>query len=758
MKTRIPCVVSAVVASCLWLAASADGQVAAGPGDSRAENVIVPQARAFAVRPSATANITSVQVGVVVVEQVATTTMDIRLQNPGPRQIEAELVVPVPPGALVRAFVFEGSAAEPTAVLLPKDEARRTYDAIVAQARDPALLEFADCGLIRSCVFPIPSQGTQQVRLTYEHVLTRDGRRVDYELPRSELLGGSAPWNVSVKIESPRPIATVYSPSHALEVVRRGPNRVSARTTAGAATQPGPFRLSYVLGGEDVSATLLAYPDHEDGGGYFLLLAGLPGKPPSADTDTALRREVTLVLDHSGSMNGEKLEQARAAALQVVAGLDTGEAFNIIAYNDGVDAFASQALKKDSDTEQAARQFLARLRAEGGTNIHEALRQALAAPPTPQTLPLVLFLTDGLPTVGITSEVEIRKVATEHNPHRRRVFTFGVGADVNTPLLQEIARETRATTTFVLPQEGVEVKVAHVFKGLQGPILTDATLSVPVDLAGPPRARVADLLPARLPDFFADDQLIVLGRYAGDEPLEFELSGRYLDRERVFRFRFPLDRASRRNAFVPRLWASRRIAELSAAIRRMGADPGALTTAATDPRIRELTDEILRLSIQFGVLTEYTAFLAREGTDLSKPDAVRMQATANYQQRAMATRSGYGALNQGLNNEAQMAQKTLNYENTFVDENLDRVSIATIQQLNDRAYFRRGQRWIDSRVLPTADDRGPDRVVEFGSDEYRALVSRLTADHRHGVLALDGELLILVDGQRVLVKGPPSRE
>jgi Ca-activated chloride channel family protein len=746
----------------LVLAALAAAQTPVAPHHAYAPHIIVPQARAFGSAPGAAVQITSVDAGVVIVEQVATTTLDIALRNPSAQRTEAELLVPVPAGAVIRSFAFEGSAAEPTASVLAADEARRTYESIVARTRDPALLEFAGCNLIRSSVFPIAGSGAQKVRLTYEQVLGRDGARVDYELPRSASLEYKVPWKIAVRIKSKTPIATVYCPSHAIETVRTSSDVVSARTTEGAALEPGPFRLSYLLESDGVSASLLAYPDPKVGGGYFLLLAGLPAPSAEKAAATALRREVTLVLDHSGSMAGSKLEQVRTAALQIVAGLSDGEAFNIIAYNDAVTPFAPHPVLKSAETERQAGAFLKQLGANSGTNIHDALLEALRSPPTGDMLPLVLFLTDGLPTVGQTSEVAIRKVAMDHNPARRRIFTFGVGADVNTPLLQRIAAETRGTATFVLPREDVEVKVGQVFNGLKGPVVTDPVLEVLDENGQPTTTRTCDLLPARLSDLFENDQLVVLGRYTGSSPLSFVLRGAYRGTARTFRFRFDLDQATTRNAFVPRLWASRRIAVLADAIRQMGADagrPGAASVAAlaaSDPRFKELTDEIVRLSTEFGILTEYTAFLAREGTDLSKRDAVLAEAGGNFQRRAMATRSGLGAMNQGVNLGAQMGQQTLNANNNFYDEHMNRVAITNVQQVNDRAFFQRGGRWVDSQVVEHENDARPQRVIEFGSDEFRALAARLAAENRQGCLALRGEILLRVGEELILVKGPPA--
>jgi len=325
-------------------------------------------------------------------------------------------------------------------------------------------------------------------------------------------------------------------------------------------------------------------------------------------------------------MRGEKLAQVREAALQVLAGLDDGEAFNVILYNEGVDPFADRPVRKSRATMRNVAEFLEGMTARGGTNIHDALLEALRQPPAEGTLPIVLFMTDGLPTVGQTSEAAIRELARKGNPHRRRIFTFGVGVDVNTPLLEKVAYESRATTAFILPGEDVEVKVAAVFKRLRGPVLADPTLDVGETEA---RRRTRELIPGRIPDLFEGNQIVVLGQYAGEEPLEFSLRGNYRGTPRVFKFRLSLDQATTRNGFVPRLWAGRKIGLLVDAIRERGGDPGLApraTGTSTSPATRELVDEIVRLSTEFGILTEYTAFLARQGTDFSQKDKVLSEA------------------------------------------------------------------------------------------------------------------------------------
>ena len=515
-----------------------------------AANIIVPQRRAFDTARKGAVTITAVDVGVSIRQQVATTTMDVSLQNPTGRRLEAELIVPVPDGAVVRGFTFQGAAAEPTAQVLPKDEARRIYDQIVAKVRDPALLEFAGFNLVRSSVFPVEAGGTQKVRLVYEHLLTADGDRVDYVLPRSEALDYMVPWNIKATIQSEGPISTVYSPSHGLKTVKRTENTVTVEVQAKARTEPGPFRMSYLLQKNGMTASLFAYPDPKVGGGYFLLLAGLPAPKPG-DAATAIKREVTLVLDRSGSMNGRKLDQVREAARQIIAGLEPQEAFNIITYNEAVDRFAHRPIIKTGENVERAFAYLDALTSRGGTNIHDALVEALRPEPVEGMLPIVLFLTDGLPTIGQTSEVAIRNVAIEGNLYQRRVFTFGVGDDVNAPLLDKIAQSSRAVSAYVMPGEDVEVKVASVFKRLSGPVLAEPLLA---ELGDHETARVRQLLPTRLPDVFEGDQLIVLGQYTTPEgKIDFQLAGNYRGKQRTFKFSFDLAKATTRNAFVPRL-------------------------------------------------------------------------------------------------------------------------------------------------------------------------------------------------------------
>jgi len=713
------------------------------------DNIIVPQSRAWAFAPDRrqAIEITVIEAKIDILESSAATTLEIHLQNNTNSRQEAELLLPVPDGAVVRGFAYDGPGGQITAQVLPKDEAKRIYQQLVSQIRDPALAEFVGYNLIRSSVFPVEAHGKQRVRLTYDHLLASDGPRIDYILPRTESLEYAVPWKITATIKSKRPISTVYSASHAMDIRRISDGEMTVTITTEAVTAPGPFRLSYLVTEDGMTASMFAYPDDKVGGGYFLLLAGLPAAATAPDDPDAVKREITLVIDRSGSMRNEKIEQVKEAALQVVSGLKEGETFNIIIYSNNVESFSKRPVEKNKNNAEAAARYIEGITAMGGTNIYDALEQALQQQPSEGMLPIVLFLTDGLPTVGRTSEIEIRNLAMKSNPYKRRIFTFGVGVDVNAPLLEKIADESRAKAEFVLPKEDVEVKVGKVFKRLTGPILADAELHVLGADGQAAVGRTRDIMPRILGDLFEGDQLVLLGQYIGTDTLTFEIDGNYLNKKRTFRFRFDFDHPDKRNGFVPRLWASRKIAELIDAVRHMGAD-GAVS--ANDPKVKELTDEIVRLSTEFGILTEYTAFLAREGTNLADAGAVRYEAAAALESRAMRERSGYGGVNQSYNLAQSKSQTTLNMRNDYYDADMKRVSVASVQQVNDRAYYRRNNQWIDSRLLN--ETARPTRVVEIGTPEYFELLDRLVRENQQGAVARHDDVILKLDNEVVLVK------
>ena len=178
----------------------------------------------------------------------------------------------------------------------------------------------------------------------------------------------------------------------------------------------------------------------------------------------------------------------------------------------------------------------------------------------------------------------------------------------------------------------------------------------------------------------------------------------------------------------------------------------AAASTAGDPRMKELVDEIVRLSMEFGILTEYTAFLAREGTDLREREEILNTVDENLRVRAVQVRSGLSAVNQSLNYQEQAAQKTLKKHNDYWDPQMQRVQNDRVQQVNDLTFYQRGDRWVDSRVAARGAGAKADREVRIGSPEFSNLAEKLARQNRPGAVAFQGEIMMEVDGEVILCK------
>lgn len=745
-----------------------------------AVQVIVPQVARHVQIRNAPVTVSSVDANVKIDDQVATTSITMSMTNPGSSQAEAQVVIPVPEGVAVRSIQYDGIAggSEPNAELLPREKAREIYDSIVRSMRDPALVEFVGYNLIKTSAFPIAAGATQKITITYEQIVPANAGRVDYTLPRSQAdANAAAPWNINIEVNSRRPIALLHSTSHAINVEKPSPTRCIVRVPQGQGS--GPFRLTYAPEPNDpnqLAYTMLTYPDAllnqaaalkpgenaitatpaATAGGYFMLVVA---PPAAAEATKTPKREMVLVLDRSGSMRGEKWTQAQAAAIQVINGLNEGELFNIIDYSDSIASYAAAPVAKDSKSAQDAREYIQRLAPSGGTNIHDALLEALRPNPAASTLPMILFLTDGLPTIGERNEARIRDAVKAANTSKRRIFTFGVGHDVNFPLISAIATASRAATTVVDPQEDVEIKVSQAFKRLNGPLVTEPTLAA-ADSKGQASTRlIRELMPPTLPDVFEGDQIIVLGQYVGNEPFKVRISGNFNGKERTWEIPVDPAAASLRNGFVPRLWANRKVGLLADEARQIQADP---QVRQDDPRLKEIVQEIVTLSTRFGVLSEYTAFLAREDAmPVVRLSEAIAETADNVGRMAGGMRSGTAGAAQQL--DLQLKQQSANAPAAKAEwRDLDNNAVVAnnVNNLAAQTYFFRQNRWIDSRIMLDNKDAAelpkPDQTITFGSPEYADLANRLAQRDEQSALAQPGDIFLKVDDKIVLVLGPDS--
>lgn len=744
------CALMLLVLSCAVQAA-----VPVDVNDSVSHHVIVPQCRSYGFTAGQPViQIDQVKAQIELTSDVtARTTLELTLSNWSTQDQTAELMLPIPAGMVLPDICPGQDRTRIRTDLLQADEVKAIIQQLVTDTNDPALMEFWDADFLQSPVFSVPSRSTSTLCLSYVQALNVQDNRIDYVLPRTESLEYRVPWEITVHIRSAQSVCAVYSPSHELDIHREHDSWITAKNTAEYSSVPGPFQLYYLLEGDGLNATILSFPANNYDGGYFLLLAGLPTSPISPAE--AIKRELTLVLDRSGSMKGTKIEQAKEAVSQVISDLDEGEAFNLITYNNSAEHFSHEPLLKDSSTEAAALDFVSRITAEGGTNLYGALEEALLQPPKEGMLPLILFVTDGRPTRGNTSELEIRDLVLSANPYYRRVYTLGVGYDLNAPLLDGMAEFSLARSMFVAPDEAVGGAIRDIFANFARPMLADPWVRSVAQDGSSETPRIYNTLPFSIQDLFKGDPLVMIGQYVGQAPFDIEISGNYLNEMRSFSFPFDPSTASVKHGFIPRLWTSRAIAAIIDEIRQMGADP---SLQRADARLWDLSVAMVDSSLSSGILTEYTAFFGTGEVDLLDYEALLFYAWADLFDRAVSVRVGRGAVNQSLNLSILRAQSILNRDNRFLDQDMYEVAIPTIQQFNDLSFFYGGF-WMEGTLLmpASAEDEPATQVsIPFGSTAYFDMADRLAERGQQGCLSLAQDVALMDNGKFTIVEMPES--
>jgi Ca-activated chloride channel family protein len=671
--------------------------------------------------------------------QIAATSVDQEFYNPNPQRLEGTYLFPVPKGAQIDKFSMEIGGRQVEAELLAADKARSLYEDIVRKLRDPALLEYAGRDVFKVRVFPIEPNSAKRITLSYSQVLPAESGLVSYVYPlNTEKFSAKPIKNVSVKVDlaSPRPLKTIYSPSHAVEIKRDGPNRATIAYETANALPNTDFALYFAPEKDEVGMNLLTSKSAGDDG-YFLLLASPGVETKSKET---VPKDVAFVLDTSGSMAGPKIEQAKNALLFCVENLNDNDRFEVMRFSTDVEPLFGQLAGATRENRRRAESFVQGLKAIGGTAIDDALRQVLASRPAHDDRPFVIvFLTDGEPTVGETDEDTIVANVKKNNAGATRVFCFGLGTDVNTHLLDKIAEETRAAAQYVLPEEDIEVKVSSFFSKITEPVLANPVLRVTGGI------RISKMYPAPLPDLFKGGQLIVVGRYTGQGAGAVEIEGTVNGQSRKFAQDVQFSGDSPETGFIPRLWATRRVGYLLDEIRLHGENS-------------ELRDEVTALARRYGIVTPYTAYLimedeSRRGVPLARQslqqlntDRAAHEAAAQNWNAFMNARGGeqalagarYGsALRFAASPDAASASGTIEANRALgvptaalppasAPSGDSRVRVAQYTQqtkfVNGRNFFQNGQQWAEAGVqsLPNAK-----RVrMQFNSDEYFVLAAR----------------------------------
>lgn len=681
--------------------------------------------------------IQSVDMQAQVRDQAAQVQISQVFENVGSQTLEASLYFPLPDTAAVSGVTLLVDGKELPGKLLPKDEARRIYEETVRRQRDPALLEYIGQGLYQTSVFPIPARATRKVEIRYSQLLVKDSGMIDLILPLGTNKFSQRPIDkleVTVRIEAGDAIKTIHSPSHSIDLQRPDSNHAVAKLSLANVYAPDDFRLLYGTQNGLVGMNVVSYRPSPNEDGYFLLLAS-----PEVKTamETKVDKTVVIVVDKSGSMSGPKIEQAREALKFVVRQLRPGDTFNIVAYDSAVESFRPELQRADEATVKAAVGYADGLFAGGGTNIDGAMQSALKMLADKSRPNYVLFLTDGLPTVGVTNEMTITKNATAANGVGARVFSFGVGYDVNSRLLDRISREFRGQSVYVKPNENIEAQVAVLYNKIGSPLLTDISLTWEFDqpAAEASAPALSRMYPKQLTDLFQGEQLVMVGRYRTTGTSKVTLAGSVSGEKRSFSFPATLvpSSSNETHGFVEKLWATRRIGEIIDELDLHGQN-------------KELIDELVQLSMKHGILTPYTSFLADERTNLlalgvngevtreNVEKQLRQNAggQAGFAQRAMKGRlQSAGGLGGALNAPAAPALSELRKldasggsgKAAFYEDAVGNTQVATsVQNIGQKTFYRRNNQWRDSSVTAEQEQKA-HRVKQF-SPEYFELATK----------------------------------
>jgi Ca-activated chloride channel family protein len=711
------------------------------------------------------------RVTVTIDNQIAKTHVDQAFVNDSDRVLEGTYLFPVPEGARIRDFaIYEGDKPL-RGELLRKEEAVGIYEDIVRRQRDPGLLEYVGRDTVRARVFPIPPHSEKRFTVDYAEVIARDDNLCHYLYPLSTERFSARPLEevtITVRVKSQVPIKNLYCPSHEISIRQPSDRDAEVSYEASHLKPATDFELFYALNEDEVGLTLLTYKEKGERG-YWMLLASpkLPAK------EEVVAKDVVFVLDRTGSMSGEKMQQAKEALRYCLDSLSARDRFDLVTFNETAESVADTLMPANAANVRKAEKRVREMAARGGTNIDEALRKALRLFAGGSRPKYVVFLTDGQPTVGQTNTDTIRRHVAASNEGRVRFFVFGVGYDVNVHFLDKLSEENRGLSEYVRPQENLEVKVSRFYSKVSAPVLTDVSLHTD-------GVKITDIFPrGDLPDIFAGSQMIMVGTYRDAGAATFALTGKRAGpRGGASALRYAikthLAAHSTRYDFIPVLWASRRIGYLLDQVRLHGD--------------KELVDEIVALSKEFGIMTEFTAFLAKEpemSRDAATSRVIPLMERASQEQRGSwsvgqtqnaarlraasapnAAVGGYGAVGAvpgfvtaptlpGVVSPAGPAGPPgpagapmpglIGGNQTYIDAEGRVQVVGGVQNVGRQTFYQRGNAWVDQRVNAKTRTVNIQRL-----SEAHFQLARASAEARR-YLALGDNVTFFMNGQAIVV-------
>ncbi len=553
---------------------------------------------------------------------IAVTTVTQVFLNTEDRTVEALYTFPVPRGASVANFSMWINGKEMTGEVVEKERARQIYNSYKAQRRDPGLLEQVDFRTFEMRVFPIAPRAEQKVQVTYYQELDFDHDWATYVYPLATQTRkavdskADGKFAITVDVKSEIPITEMKSPSHQKDFAIA--KHTDTYEQASLETKTGDLSkdvvLAYHISRPHTGIDLItAKEKNEDG--YFSLT--LTAGEELAALKTSM--DYVFVMDISGSMTDDgKLESSQKSLSAFIESLDKDDHFEVMTFNNQPHPLFGKLQPATDDLKKQAATFLATQEARGGTILAPAINAAYKYDNADRPLNVVI-LSDGL-----TEQNERAGLATliKNRPANGRVFTVGVGNDVNRALLESIANDSGGLAAFISRGDDFTRQAQAFQRKLQRPVATDLAL----DFGG---VKVYDVEPIKMPNLFHGQPVRIYGRYKGDGTSSFKLTAKVMGHDLAQKGELAFPKVDDANPEIERMWAWHRVDRLLKDADNAGDRSSAI-------------NEIVRLGEGYSIATEYTSFIVLENDNefqrwhIDRKNALRIERDKAAEQKTDA--------------------------------------------------------------------------------------------------------------------------
>lgn len=571
---------------------------------------------------------------------IARVTVTQRFHNPSESWVEGLYAFPLPENAAVDRLrmvvgerLIEGEIRE-------KAQAQKLYEQARANGQRASIVHQKRPNLFRTAVANIGPGETIEIRIAYLQIIDQEAGRYRVRFPLtltpryvpgldpldpalssetpsaqatlavsgddSATLGDLHPAlaaadvsrqsvSITIDLDAGAPISNLRSRYHEITTKMHG-NQAKIQLGHARVPPDRDFELAWTptIYGEP-AATL--YREQTDAGEHILLMF----MPPLDEAPISLARDVIFIIDTSGSMGGQSIEQARLALLKGLETLTPADKFTVIQFNSSHHALFDRSVPATALNLQAARDYVRGLRSTGGTEMYPALLQALTMPTHEEHLRQIVFITDG----AVGNEDQLLQMI-QGRLGDARLFTVGIGSAPNGYFMRKAAQSGRGTFTYIGSTAEVDERMSALLHKLTRPVLTNIELHWPAD------ARPKDSLGA-IGDLYAGEPVIVTARLEDGVSGVLGVSG--LASSPWLRQISLADAATREG--VATLWARNHISELMD-LRSAGVPD------------TELRARVLPIALQYALVSNYTSLVAIDRTPVRPAsDALQTQRIAN---------------------------------------------------------------------------------------------------------------------------------